>query len=303
MSVADAKRALQACEDGIALITAQQKSNQVLTDDYNDKLRAWESRRNAHNQKYGNWENKRGEYSKYGNYDARQEFNSNETDWSRDCSVCWSSCNYPSASDWADGNCKRWAQERGLIHSDEYYYNGKWWHDNDGGDGACGKKKVRYQCDRRPNKIEEWKNDYFKNKPTFTEGEPQKPAQNLTSINLACCANVSNIVGSQVDQTIINQQNNCLQDKRSEIEKAAQREAAAEKAAAEKEAFEKATAEKVAAQKAAAAQKVTVEKVAVQKVAAQKEKDNLTIVIGGTGIIFIFCISIILVILLLVLSE
>ena len=34
----DAKRALQACEDGIALLTAQQKSNQLLVNDYNKLL-------------------------------------------------------------------------------------------------------------------------------------------------------------------------------------------------------------------------------------------------------------------------
>ena len=287
MSVADAKAALKACEDGIALITAQQKSNQVLTDDYNDKLRAWESRRNAANNEWDRLNTQRQNSQR----DWDNRFKDILRRWADEkvnagcggCGTnpgCWSGWREVGqhGCGWLNGQCEHECRRNGDLAQSETF------------------NQIKREKGDRPG-------DY--NEPKFSEGKPEPPAQNLTSIDLACCANVSNIVGSQVDQTIINQQNNCLQDKRSEIEKAIQQEAAAEKAAAEKEAFEKAAAEKVAAQKVAAQKvaKVAAQKVLAQKASAQKEKDNLTIVIGGTGIIFIFCISIILVILLLVLSE
>ena len=242
MSIADAKRALQACEQGVSEMIAQQKSNQVLVDDYNNRLKAWEAKRDAAAVIYKNWENKSDSYSKYKNLDANQEFDSHDTDWSRDCSVCWSACNYPSSSGWADTNCQNWARERNLVHSNEYYYNGNYRHDSDGGDGACGKKKVRYKCSRRPSAINEWVASYNAARPVFTEKEPLKPAQNQTPISLACCANTLNIVGSDVNETYINQQNNCLSDKKREIQDA-EKAAEAEKAM---EAVKAAEAEKAA---------------------------------------------------------
>lgn len=47
-AIEDAKRALKACEDGIALITAQQKSNEVLVKDFNDRSRGVTAKRDAY---------------------------------------------------------------------------------------------------------------------------------------------------------------------------------------------------------------------------------------------------------------
>ena len=48
-AVDEAKRALKACEDGIALIMAQQKANQALVDDYNRRSADVTAKREAYN--------------------------------------------------------------------------------------------------------------------------------------------------------------------------------------------------------------------------------------------------------------
>ena len=78
----------------------------------------------------------------------------------------------------------------------------------------------------------------------YTEPWPQDPApiqQNQTPITIACCANVSNIIGSQVTSSTISQYNNCLEDRKNAVKTAEQ--AAAEKVA---DTPEQAAAEKVA---------------------------------------------------------
>lgn len=193
-----------------------------LTDAYDAQKAQYAADRASYERwlaKHNDWKNKTGDFERYRNFDANQEFNANDTDWSRDCSVCWSACNYPSSHGWADDNCKRWAGERGLAHSDEYYYNGNWWHDSGGGDGACGKKRVRYKCSRRPNKIDEWRNNYNGSEPKTDPQDGSKqwlnraaPVDNATppTYNGTCCTQIlSEITASGGNVTIDNISQKC----------------------------------------------------------------------------------------------
>ena len=108
----DAKRALQACEDGIALLTAQQKSNQLLVNDYNKRTLEVENKRKTYNvakaeydNKLANWTAKTGDYNNFKKYNGKNnQFWANETD-----GTCWWGENWNGAHEW----CHNKANEKG----------------------------------------------------------------------------------------------------------------------------------------------------------------------------------------------
>lgn len=180
-----------------AIIT---KYNHEQTEKYKAAYSAWQQRKRDFDDKKNRWQNKTGEYDKYKNFESNQVFDGKDTDWSRDCGHCTAACNYPPSHEWADNECKRWAGENNYIHSNEYYYNGKWRHDNTYWDGACGKKRVRFECARKPSEIDKWRAAYNADMPTFTDPEPKEKEGDYahrTQIdntgNIQCCANILNI--------------------------------------------------------------------------------------------------------------
>lgn len=234
MSVADAKAALKACEDGIALMTAQQKSNEVLTSDYNSRLASWESRKTTHNNNWGNSERDR--------QNAQASWDTRYNEWyshlrkvyNAGCGLCGSNPGCPGGSN--------------DVGNDGCETNCVWF------GWPINKNACTAGCNRRCQKNEETaRNESITNtnnerggrpgnynEPKFSESEPVKPAQNLTPINIACCANTVSIVGSQVDSNKISQQNDCLQNKQAAV-------ATAETAAATKAAKDAETAKAAAA--------------------------------------------------------
>lgn len=180
MSVVEAKAALKACQDGIALITAQQKSNDALSKDYNTRLASWESRKNTHN---ANWENaNRDRKNVQANWDNTFNFARNKRNTQNcDDQGCWAGWERVSIE-----NC-------GFMGA--------------GRQAVCRPTESLAKQDAGGNRP----SDY--NEPRFSEERPNPPSQNQTLINIACCANTLSIVGSQVDSSNISQQNSCLKDK------------------------------------------------------------------------------------------
>lgn len=222
MSVADAKAALKACEDGISLMTAQLKSNEVLVKDYNSRLASWESRKTTHT---NNWENaNRNRKNTQASWDARyQEWYSDiRKVYNAGCGLCGSNPGCPGGSndignDGCETNCVWFG----------------WPINKNACTAGCNRRCQKNEETARNESITNTNNERggrpgVYNEPTFSEPEPVKPAQNVTPINIACCANTLSIVGSQVDSTKISQQNSCLQDKQAAVSAA---ETAAAKAA------------------------------------------------------------------------
>ena len=210
--VEDAKRALKACEDGIALITAQQKSNQALVDDYNKRTievvnaqNTWGKNKKIREDSQISWDNKKKEIydnnqeeklwlhctSTFDNDDKRNKWcindfgqgweysrNNRKCDQVRPCSL---------------GFCKGFCQKTDVKRWDEAV------------------KQVIKEIGPRP--------------ANYNEPKPQNVAeikQNQTPINIACCAATTNIIGSEVTNSTITQENNCLQNKKSELNQALQ---------------------------------------------------------------------------------
>jgi hypothetical protein len=232
MNLTAAQEALQACIEGIAAIKSIQKSNEALLSNFNDNIYpAWYARKTANLVKMGNWEQKRGEYDKYKGFDDNFPFNSSVTNWTLDCWGCSSgACWYPGTHNWSNEICVQDAKNKQYLHPDDYYYTGEHWHD---GDNDCTKKnKARWKCAKRQNRITDWRSEYNNIKPTFSEVEPRAPEQNQTKIEIACCANEINVVGSDMIESIITQENGCESSLRNKVRDAENKEAAAVKAEA-----------------------------------------------------------------------
>ena len=123
MSAEDAKRALKACEDSIALMKAQQKANQALVDDYNKRSLDVVNKRSTYNtaktefeKKLAEWTSKTGGYSNFKKYDGKNnQFWATETD-----GTCWWGENWNSGHDW----CHYKANEKG--YDGENYWAKEW---------------------------------------------------------------------------------------------------------------------------------------------------------------------------------
>jgi hypothetical protein len=217
MSAADAKKTLLKCEEGIDLAKATLKSNDLLTSDYNLKNTARSERQSVANVKLEDWAQRRGDYAKYKGFEDNFPFNSSATNWTLDCVwPCSDSCWYPGTHTWSNEVCVQDAKNKGYLHPDDYYYTGESWHD--GGGGCDKRKQVRWKCAKRANRITDWRGEYDNVKPSFTEAPVAIPQLNTTAVVISCCANSSTIIGSEIKDTTINQQNLCLSTKKQELE-------------------------------------------------------------------------------------
>jgi hypothetical protein len=185
MSAADAKKALDACEEGIKLLAAQQVANQALVDSDNANRIAWEGRRNTANANWsaGDLARKKAQAEWQHRFDQSKIERINKQCGQTGCDSGWVRLDTPE------------------CHKD--------------------KGKASYAvCQRTDDTAREHaggpKPPDF-NDPGFSEGEPGKSAQNTTPINIACCANVATVIGSDVKDTMITQQNSCLKDKKDAV--------------------------------------------------------------------------------------
>jgi hypothetical protein len=186
-AVEDAKRALQACEDGIALITAQQKANQALVDDYNMRHKAWEARRDAANQAWNIENSQRQDQQRA--WDARfNDILRGKQGEIRNAGCGLAGSNPGCPGGWHDvgqDGCKTNCVSFGLFGTAC----------TDGWNRRCQRNDDVSRNESTAQTINERgqrPGDY--NNPQFAEGEPQPSQQNQTPINIACCANVANVV-------------------------------------------------------------------------------------------------------------
>lgn len=202
MSAEDAKRALKACEDGIALLTAQQKANQALVDDYNKNLTAWQARKNTADDKWTreNSDRIKAQEQWDANVNAKAEQKRNDSSNWNNC-VVWNETSAGKHDDW----CRNDKGDSGWYHAGQDGAGCAWgW-----GKGVCKKnddlrlREAKSELGPRPANYQE---------PKFSETKPTESAQNQTAINVACCANTLNVVGSQVTDSNIQQQNDCAKD-------------------------------------------------------------------------------------------
>ena len=297
MSAADAKAALKACEQGIALIIAQQKSNAALVADYNARSADVTAKRDAYNNAKRDRENVQRDWDNRKNDIANAKRGESRDTWKHEA--------FNSNGDWCNNEISGWEDDG----------------DRDVGwvDGGCCRHRRR--CKKGGGLVDREANEQTTNEKGGRPGNYNEPwpndaapvTQNQTPINIACCANTTNIVGSQITDSTISQQNNCLQNKKDAVTAAEKAEADAKAAATKAAAAEKAAAEKAAADKVAA-DKVAAEKAAADKAAAASSgskggtstgsndtpddsKKKMMIIAAIVAAIICFCISSVLVLL------
>ena len=202
MSAEDAKIALKACEEGIALMKAQQKANQVLVDDYNKNLTAWEAKKSTADTTWASENSTR--------IKAQEQWDANvsaKAEEKRKDEQIWN-------------NCAIWDETSAGKHTN-WCVNDKgegWYHSGQAGQAGCPKGQGKGMCKKddalrlREAKSELGARPVNYQEPKFSETKPTTPSQNQTAINVACCANVLNVVGSDVTDSNIQQQNDCAKD-------------------------------------------------------------------------------------------
>lgn len=199
-AIEQAKQAMDNCNAGLDQIKAMIKSNQALVEDFNKRHTAWQSKRDTANSNWNNnnttrqnsqrdWDTKRDNiYNDKGN-DRKVTGGAgcqSHADWcTNDFGTGWTDDGDENHA-WENGNCccrhHRRCKKTDQQRKDE------------------ANQQTKDEMGERPG-------DY--NEPHFSETEPQPPSQNLTNINMTCCANVQNIIGSSVSQSNLDQQNSC----------------------------------------------------------------------------------------------
>lgn len=207
MSSSDyAKKTLDQCRKGIDKAKAAIKRNQELADKYNKDVKAWEkqkneftaawnSRKEAHENKIKSWQDR---YDVIKSDLAGEKISAgcNSAGFEGHCPGGWRQVEHV----W----CRGALRERICMRNNDTV-------EREAGD------RTRNERGSKPGPF---------NEPPFSKIKPPEPTQNRSQINLACCSNVTNIVGSELAKTTINQLNTCLKN---ESKKAAQEKADLEK--------------------------------------------------------------------------
>ena len=242
------KRAMAACENGIKALEARVKTNGELVKARDTEYNTWRSRKDAAEEKWNRensdrqnaqneWERrvkdkaeeKRGEQRRWNNCTPTWDADAGKhDDWCRnDIGDGW----YHAGKECGKGPCGFWNQGscKGICKKDD----------------GLRRREAEKEIGARPANY---------NEPRFSQQEPGQAQLDTTPITVGCCANQTNIIGSELKDSTINQQNNCLSNMQNEYDKKkAEEKAAADKAAADKAAADKAAANKAAADKVAAA--------------------------------------------------
>jgi len=182
---AEAKRSLEACENGVNQMIAISKSNQEKVNYHNDTLIS------EYNRKWDDWKNRRDQRGReQQDWDRRynEERNARRGDKEGRSGACGSVPGCP-----------------GGFREVSSWYN---W-----GNASCNK-----ECQRNDDDADRIAREKNGNKPgDFNETEPQRPSppeQNNSNINISCCANITQIIASQVNDSTINQANDCMSNLR-----------------------------------------------------------------------------------------
>ncbi|MEY3422214.1 MAG: hypothetical protein RIR48_2517 [Bacteroidota bacterium] len=225
MSLDDAKRALKACEDGIDTAKAIYKSNQALIDKHNNvdvparktEQQTWDKAKADFEAKYSRWDQKKDEYEKWSGIVGSIDTTFNKSlGWYNDCRDKSNTSDTNWQCGWEAENVHKLYDPWGFYAYESF---------RTGGIGPCHWFDVR--CKRKDSSKQKINTDYNKEKPQFTGGEKPKdlqpPEQNKTQISISCCANILNVIGSEIKDSDIKQQNECLSSSKNAIAKEEQR--------------------------------------------------------------------------------
>jgi len=194
----EAKRALETCEAGVQLMIATARANQAKVDEYNNvtiprynvDFEEWKKKRDQRVREQQEWENnvnqraesKRGDSRQWNNCVATWECDAGRhDDWCRnDFGDGW----YHAGKEQNCGACTIWgcSQCHGICKKDD----------------GLRRREAISEIGRRPD--------------NFNETEPRRPSppeQNMTPNNITCCANVTQVVASNINDSLIKQMNDC----------------------------------------------------------------------------------------------
>uniref|UniRef100_A0A6C0DZM2 Uncharacterized protein n=1 Tax=viral metagenome TaxID=1070528 RepID=A0A6C0DZM2_9ZZZZ len=184
---AEAKRSLEACENGVNQMIAISKANQEKVDYYNNteipefnrKQEEWKIRGNDRRRDQDNWR-------------KRYEDEKNKLSGEEEVKSC--------GGIWTNEGC-----------------SGGWRKIEDRHCGALNAQRQSV-CRRNDDEVERIARERVGPRPgDFNEMEPQRPSppeQNNSNINISCCANITQIIASQVNDSTINQANDCMSNLR-----------------------------------------------------------------------------------------
>ena len=193
------KETLEECKKGIELLRARVKTNGALVEDRNTRYKAWEARRDAANNKW-NEENTNRQNAQR-DWDNRK----NEIRNHLLAEDKWMGCGGCGTNRGCDGG---------------YQFNR-----NEMCGGLC-QSVCRRNWDTAERDADNWirgerghrPGNY--NEPKFSEGAPDPAQLDTTPITVGCCANQTNVIGSELTDSTITQNNNCLSSLQSKYDKA-----------------------------------------------------------------------------------
>ena len=187
-AIATAKLAMDNCNSGLDQIKAMIRSNQSLVDDFNSRHSAWESKRDTAN---ALWNTKN---------TARQNDQSN---WDNDYNNILRS----KQQEVHNAGCGGCGTNPGCAsgwHESGHHGCGFW-------NGQCERECMQNDDTARNNARTQKGNNRPSNynEPQFSDTEPTMPAENTTNVSIHCCSDVQNIIGSQITNSDLTQQNDC----------------------------------------------------------------------------------------------
>jgi len=203
-----AQQTLMLCQDGIKMLEARAASNKAIIDENNNRQTQWSAQVAAFND---NCNHKRNEARN--NFD---NYNNNRTRcWNDAYNGCldidqgWTGCN-PSGGQHCNGDqrevdsdCRAGGPAVGQCWAGSCKYHCK------PSEGFC-RNSADQQCPNNPPN------------PNYDCGNPPPQPATLSidtsPININCCSNISTILGSDVNSSTINQQNECLNNVKKEIQ-------------------------------------------------------------------------------------
>jgi hypothetical protein len=194
------------CEEGIKIADARLKSNAEQIRVREEQRKAWRERRDRANQ---DWENGRA---------ARQR---EQEGWDRRVQ---DTTNAKGGEERHWNNCASWDQVGGgRNHWCSNDFGAGWYHSHAGGQAGCPKGQGKGICKkdeglrRREAEHEHGGRPRNWEEPRFTENDPGEVQLDTTPLTIGCCNNMTNVIGSQVSSSTIQQSNNCLSNLQDEL--------------------------------------------------------------------------------------
>jgi hypothetical protein len=260
MSSASFQTTLDTCTNGLNQLKAIVRSNQVLVDAYNTDKANYKTSYDAQLTTYNT------------NKQTRQNA---QTDWDNKRDAIKT-----DLRDVTKG------AGRGLCGTNPGCPSGWHWYQND------NKLDCEQICKRNVDTLDNDSNTQAVNdngnRPSdFNDPQPQNnpptpPAQNTTNVQIKCCANLTNIIGSEITDSTISQQNSCMESLKTQLNQAKANEDAV-----------KVTSTTPSATTSAATQvQDKIDKLNKTTNSTPTNSNNIKYLIAGGGVLFCCCMTI-----------